>query len=73
VLTGGLVAAVIAWADRKNEKLSAVLTALGYTAILIYGFFFKPQEELRKRRLEYAGFAVVLVFWLFLTYTMFVK
>ena len=42
-------------------------------AILIQGLVFKPREELRKRKLEYIGFAVMLAFWLLLTAAVFVK
>ena len=69
----GFVAGVVAWASKKTEKVSAVLIVLGYSAILIHGLFFKPKEELRRRRLEYVGFATSLVFWLFLTCAVFAK
>jgi predicted membrane protein len=73
LLIWGLVAGVVAWASRKTEKLSAVLIVSAYSAILIHGLFFKPKDELRKDRLIYLGFATILVFWLFLTYAVFVK
>jgi hypothetical protein len=69
----GLVAGVVAWLGRKTEKLSAVLIVSAYAAILIHGLFFKPRDELRKRKLEYVGFATIFVFWLFLTYAVFAK
>jgi hypothetical protein len=67
-----LVGAVV-WVSRKTEKVDAVLVASAYLTILIYGVFFRPKEELRKRRLEYFGFAIMLVFWLFLTFALFAK
>ncbi len=73
LLIWAFVAGVVAWAGRKTDKLSAMLIASAYMAILIYGLFFRPKEELRKHRFEYVGFATVLVFWLFLTYALFVK
>ena len=73
LLIWGLVAGVVAWLSRKTEKLSAVLIVSAYAAILIHGLFFKPKDELRKRKLEYVGFATIFVFWLFLTYAVFAK
>ena len=73
LLIWGLVAGVVAWLSRKTEKLSAVLIASAYAAILIHGLFLKPKDELRKRKLEYVGFATIFVFWLFLTYAVFAK
>ena len=66
-------AGVVAWVSKKTEKVSAVLIVSGYSAILVYGLFFRSREELRKAKVEYIGFAAVLVFWLFLSYAVFVK
>ena len=73
VLIWGLVSGVASWVTRRTEKLSAVLTVSCYSAVLVYGLFFKPKEELRKEKLLYIGFAVVLAFWSFLTYGLFAK
>jgi hypothetical protein len=68
-----LLAGVVVWASRRAERLNAVLVASAYLAILIYGLFFRPKEELRKHKFEYVGFAAILLFWLFLTFALFVK
>jgi hypothetical protein len=67
LLIWGMTAWIAAWLSRKTEKLSAVLIASAFCAILVHGLFFLPREELRKHRIEYMGFAVILAFWLFLT------
>ena len=68
-----LLAGAVVWISRRTEKLNAVLAASAYLAILIYGLFFKPKEELCKHKFEYVGFAAIFVFWLFLTFALFVK
>jgi hypothetical protein len=68
-----LVAGVVSWVDRKSGKLSAALMISGYSAILIYGLFFRSREEFRKARSEYLGFAAILAFLLFLFYVNFVR
>ena len=73
LLIWGFAAGVAVWLSRRTEKLGAVLVASAYSVILIRGLFFKPKEELRRRRLEYVGFATILVFWIFLTYAVFAK
>jgi len=73
LLIWSLVAGVIAWVDRKAGKLSAALMISGYSAILIYGLFFRSKEEFRKARSEYLGFAAVLAFLLFLFYVNYVR
>jgi hypothetical protein len=73
-LLWGLLASVYVWVRGKEDlRLSAVLVATAYSAILIHGLFFKPREELRKRKLEYIGFATIFVFWLLLTAATFRK
>jgi prepilin signal peptidase PulO-like enzyme (type II secretory pathway) len=74
LLAWGVLAGVFVWIrGKENVKLSAVLVATSYSVILIHGLFFKPREELRKQRLEYIGFAIILAFWLLLTVSVFVK
>ena len=73
LLMWGLVAGLVAWASKRTEKLGAVLLVSVYVAILMQGWFFRPREELRKERLVYIGFAVILVFWLLLTFALFAK
>jgi hypothetical protein len=73
LLIWSLVAGVIAWVARKTEKLSAVLLISMFSAVLIYGFFFKSREEFRKTKSEYLGFAAILAFLLFLFYVNFVR
>ena len=73
VLIWSLVSGVASWLTRKTEKVSAILIVSCYSAILVYGLFFKPKEELRREKLQYVGFALVLAFWLFLTYAQYAK
>ena len=61
------------WVTRRTEKVSAILIISCYSVILVNGLFFKPKEELRSEKLLYIGFAVVLAFWLFLTYALYAK
>ena len=73
VLIWGLVSGVASWVTRRTEKVSAILIISCYSVILVNGLFFEPKEELRSEKLLYIGFAVVLAFWLFLTYALYAK
>ena len=68
-----VVAIVLVFRHRFETVTILWLDVSAYGALLSYGYFVKRNWKSRIERTEYRGFAVVLIFMLFLLYASVVK